>query len=220
MANYDFTGDRLEKLKVYTRSGGENTTPRGPEDILNHENKNVLIVGRPGIGKTLCCTKLLRDWAFNKVFHESPDSKIHFDATFFIKFRAFNAKADLSLRELLTLSEHSPSDHMDDEVWKYVLDNPQRVLIMFDGIDEFKHNSKIGDENFEPKFRKPRRREDAPTRLVRETCDWETSQRSCRFNNHKTHGFVMHRTCFFRQSIRDPRLLVRTSQRIRNQIQC
>ena len=153
IANHDFTGDRLEKLEVYTRSGGENTTPRGPEDILDQKNKNVLIVGRPGIGKTLCCTKLLRDWAFNKVFNESPGSKIHFDATFFIKFRTFNAKADLSLRELLTLSEHSPSDHMDDEVWKYVLDNPQRVLIIFDGIDEFKHNSKIGEENFEPKFR-------------------------------------------------------------------
>ncbi|XP_066028445.1 NACHT, LRR and PYD domains-containing protein 3-like [Pocillopora verrucosa] len=154
IANYDFTGDRQEKMKVYARSSEtKNTTPRGPEDILNHENKNVLIVGRPGIGKTLCCTKLLRDWAFNKVFHDSPDAKIHFDATFFIKFRAFNAAPDLSLRELLTLSEHSPSNHMDDEVWSYILDNPQRVLIIFDGIDEFKHNSKIGEENFEPKFR-------------------------------------------------------------------
>ena len=153
MANYDFTGDRRQKLEVYTRSGGENTTPRGPEDILNNENKNVLIVGRPGIGKTLCCTKLLRDWALNKVFHESSDVKIHFDATFFIKFRAFNAAPDLSLRELLTSSEHSPSDHIDDEVWNYILENPQRVLIIFDGIDEFKHNSKIGEENFEPQFK-------------------------------------------------------------------
>ena len=153
MANYDFTGDRRQKLEVYTRSGGENTTPKGPEDILNHENKNVLIVGRPGIGKTLCCTKLLRDWAFNKVFHESSDDKIHFDAAFFIKFRAFNAATDLSLRELLTLSEHSPSDHIDDEVWNYILENPQRVLLIFDGIDEFKHKSKIGEENFEPQFK-------------------------------------------------------------------
>ena len=153
MANYDFTGDRRQKLEVYTRSGGENTTPRGPEDILNHENKNVLIVGRPGIGKTLCCTKLLRDWAFNKVFHESSDDKIHFDAAFFIKFRAFNAATDLSLRELLTSSEHSRSDHIDDEVWNYILENPQRVLLIFDGIDEFKHNSKIGEENFEPQFK-------------------------------------------------------------------
>ena len=153
MANYDFTGDRRQKLEVYTRSGGENTTPRGPEDILNNENKNVLIVGRPGIGKTLCCTKLLRDWALNKVFHESSDVKIHFDATFFIKFRAFNAATDLSLRELLTSSEHSPSDHIDDEVWNYILENPQRVLLIFDGIDEFKHKSKIGEENFEPQFK-------------------------------------------------------------------
>ena len=154
IANHDFTGDRREDLEVYVRSSETtNTRPRGPEDILNHENKNVLIVGRPGIGKTLCCTKLLRDWAFNKVFHESSDVKIHFDAAFFIKFRAFNAATDLSLRELLTSSEHSPSNHMDDEVWNYILDNPQRVLLIFDGIDEFKHNSKIGKENFEPQFK-------------------------------------------------------------------
>ena len=152
-AKYDFSGGRREKLGVYTRAGEKNTTPRGPEDILNNENKNVLIVGRPGIGKTLCCTKLLRDWAFNKVFHESSDDKIHFDAAFFIKFRAFNAAPDLSLRELLTSSEHSPSNHMDDEVWNYILENPQRVLIIFDGIDEFKPNSKIGEENFEPQFK-------------------------------------------------------------------
>ncbi|CAH3135581.1 unnamed protein product, partial [Pocillopora meandrina] len=153
MANYDFTGDRQQKLEVYARPGEKNTTPRGPEDIINHENKKVLIVGRPGIGKTLCCSKVLRDWAFNKVFHKTPDAKLHFDATFFIKFRAFNAAADLSLRELLTLSEHSPSKHMDDEVWNYVLENPQKVLLVFDGIDEFKQNSKIGEENFDPKFR-------------------------------------------------------------------
>ncbi|XP_058958840.2 NACHT, LRR and PYD domains-containing protein 3-like [Pocillopora verrucosa] len=152
-AEYDFSGVRREKLEVYTRSDEKNTTPRGPEDIINHENKNVLIVGRPGIGKTLCCTKLLRDWAFNRVFHKSSDAKIHFDATFFIKFRAFNAATDLSLRELLTLSEHSSSNHMDDEVWNYILDNPQRILFVFDGIDEFKHYSKIGEENFEPQFR-------------------------------------------------------------------
>ena len=152
-AKYDFSGGRREKLGVYTRAGEKNTTPRGPEDILNNENKNVLIVGRPGIGKTLCCTKLLRDWALNKVFHELSDVKIHFDAAFFIKFRAFNAAPDLSLRKLLTSSEHSPSNHMDDEVWNYILENPQRVLIIFDGIDEFKPNSKIGEENFEPQFK-------------------------------------------------------------------
>ena len=153
MAEYDFTEDRRNNLQIYARSGEKNETPRGPEDILNHENKNILIVGRPGIGKTLCCTKILRDWASNKVFHKTPDDKIHFDAAFFVKFRLFNAATDLSLRELLTRSTYSPRNKLDEEVWNYILENPQKVLLIFDGIDEFKDNSKIGTENEKPQFK-------------------------------------------------------------------
>ena len=153
MAEYDFTEDRRKNLQIYARSGEKNETLRGPEDILNHENKNILIVGRPGIGKTLCCTKILRDWASNKVFHKTPDDKIHFDAAFFVKFRLFNAATDLSLRELLTCSTYSPRNKLDEEVWNYILENPQKVLLIFDGIDEFKDNSKIGTENEKPQFK-------------------------------------------------------------------
>ena len=153
MADYDFTEDRRKNLQIYARSGVKNETLRGPEDILNHENKNILIVGRPGIGKTLCCTKILRDWASNKVFHKTPDNKIHFDAAFFVKFRRFNAATDLSLRELLTRSTYSPRKELDEEVWNYILENPQKVLLIFDGIDEFKDNSKIGTENKKPQFK-------------------------------------------------------------------
>ena len=152
MADYDFTEDRRKNLQIYARSGEKNETPRGPEDILNHENKNILIVGRPGIGKTLCCTKILRDWASNKVFHKTPDNKIHFDAAFFVKFRRFNAATDLSLRELLTRSTYSPRDELDEQVWNYILENPQKVLLIFDGIDEFKFKSEINAEDNEPQF--------------------------------------------------------------------
>ena len=151
MAHYDFTEDRRKNLEIYARSDVKNETPRGPEDILNHENKNILIVGRPGIGKTLCCTKILRDWASNKVFQKTPDDKIHFDAAFFVKFRLFNAATDLSLRELLTRSTYSPE--LDEKVWNYILKNPRKVLLIFDGIDEFKDNSKIGTENKKPQFK-------------------------------------------------------------------
>ena len=152
MADYDFTEDRGKNLEIFARSGVKNETPTGPEDILNHENKNILIVGRPGIGKTLCCTKILRDWASNKVFHKTPDDKIHFDAAFFVKFRLFNAATDLNLRELLTRSTYSPNE-LNEEVWNYILENPQKVLLIFDGIDEFKDNSKIGTENKKPQFK-------------------------------------------------------------------
>ena len=152
MAEYDFTRDRRKNLQIYARSGEKNETPRGPEDILNHENKHILIVGRPGIGKTLFCTKILRDWASNKAFHKTPDNKIHFDAAFFVKFRRFNAATDLSLRELLTRSTYSPRDELDEQVWNYILENPQKVLLIFDGIDEFKFKSEINAEDNEPQF--------------------------------------------------------------------
>ncbi|XP_058958516.2 protein NLRC5-like [Pocillopora verrucosa] len=153
MADYDFTEDRRKNLQIYARSGEKNETLRGPEDILNHENKNILIVGRPGIGKTLCCTKILRDWASNKVFQKPPDDKIHFDAAFFVKFRLFYAATELSLRELLTRSTYSSRDELDVQVWNYIQENPQKVLLIFDGIDEFKFKSEISKKDNEPQFR-------------------------------------------------------------------
>ena len=149
MADNDFTEDRRKNLEIYTRSVEKNERPRGPEDILNHENKNVLIVGRPGIGKTLWCTKILRDWASDKVFHNTPDNKIHFDAAFFVEYRIFKTETDLSLKELLTHSTYSPSNQLNEEVWNYILENPQRVLLIFDGV---KLNSKISTEANKPQF--------------------------------------------------------------------
>ena len=135
-ATYDFTENREEQLKIYPMSRGENSQPKSLEDLLNVENKKVLIVGRAGIGKTLCCTKLLRDWA-------SPGANIHFDAAFFVKFRRFESANDLSLRELLIQSEYFPTNHLDDEVWNHLIENPEGVLILFDGFDEFKLNANM-----------------------------------------------------------------------------
>ena len=141
-AKYNFTTDRQEQLKIYPRSHDEESQPKSLEDLLNNENKKVLIVGRPGIGKTLCCIKLLRDWACEN-FKATSNAQIQFDAAFFVRFRRFNSANDLSLRELLTWSEHSLSDHLDDEVWKYILQHPEGVLILFDGFDEFKDNANM-----------------------------------------------------------------------------
>ncbi|XP_022788614.1 NACHT, LRR and PYD domains-containing protein 3-like [Stylophora pistillata] len=140
-AKYPFTTDRQEQLKVYPKSRNEESQPKSLNDLLNDENKKVLVVGRPGIGKTLCCTKILRDWASNRVFNAT--SKIHFDAAFLVKFRRFDSENHLSLRELLIMSEHSPSNHLDDEVWKHILQHPENVLILFDGFDEFKHGANM-----------------------------------------------------------------------------
>ena len=139
-ATYNFTENREEQLKVYPRSCDTNSQPKSLEDLWNVENKKVLIVGRPGIGKTLFCIELLRDWALDKVFKATSDTKIYFDVAFFVKFRRFNRAKDLSLRELLIQSEYFPTRYMGDGAWNHLLKNPESVLIVFDGFDELKHS--------------------------------------------------------------------------------
>ena len=140
---HDFTENREEQLKVYPRSRDENSQPKSMQDLLDVESKKVLIVGRPGIGKTLCCIKLLRDWALNKDFKATSGAQVHFNAAFFVKFRRFDSAKNLSLKDLLIQSEYYPTRHMDDKVWNHLQKNPEGVLMLFDGFDEFEHNENI-----------------------------------------------------------------------------
>ena len=142
-AKYDFPKDRHEQLKVYPQSNMNKSDLR-PEDIIDAKHKNILVVGRPGIGKTLFCTKLLRDWAFGRAFNKEQNLETCFDAAFLLKFRRFSGAESINLRELLCASEYSTN--LDEEVWNYILQNPTKVLLVFDGIDEFPTKSKIAND--------------------------------------------------------------------------
>ncbi|KAJ7394667.1 positive regulation of MHC class I biosynthetic process [Desmophyllum pertusum] len=153
-AIYKFnTENREEQLKMYPKTRGVNLQPKRREDITDAENKKVLIVGRAGIGKTLFCTKFLRDWASERLFNEK------FAVVFLLKLRKFNSvfETHLNLRELLNKSEYLRTD-CPDEVWNYIRDNPHKVLLIFDGIDEFIDNSSIKNEDTNADFRTAKKR--------------------------------------------------------------
>ena len=140
-AKHDFTGNREEQLKVYPPSK-KTAKPISREKIIDGESKKILVVGRPGIGKTLFLTKWIRDWALDIAFN-------NFDFLFFLKFRKFNSdETPLSLRDLLSRSEYSETERLSDQVWSHVLTKPEKVLIFFDGLDEFLNRSKIANALF------------------------------------------------------------------------
>ena len=143
-AYYHFPKNRREQLKVYAKPETK-LSPNSPGDIVDHLHKNILIVGRPGIGKTLFCTKFLRLWASDRLFEEAQNSELRFDVAFLVKFRRLNFTAELNLRELLDYSEFSPN--MTDEVWHYILENPSKVLFIFDGIDEYSARKEIQEDD-------------------------------------------------------------------------
>ena len=141
--------DREKRLGEYTRrKPRENSQPTLPADIFGAEKQKILVVGRPGIGKTMFSTKIIRDWASDDLFKEAQKSPVDFKVAFLIKLKRFNSKQDekLSLRELLSHSEYSAKD-LSEEVWTYIRQNPNKVLVIFDGLDEYSGKTKIDDKS-------------------------------------------------------------------------
>ena len=147
-ANPEFSGDRQEQLKVYPESNANlQLNSSGliqPQNVLDAQLRTFLVCGRPGIGKTIFCTKTLRDWASSDTgaLIEAQNLQLRFVVAFLLKFRRFNStKSSLTLRELLDYAEYSES--LNDAVWEYVCQNPTKVLLIFDGIDEFNAKSNL-----------------------------------------------------------------------------
>ena len=138
---HDFAEDRLKQLKEYPPDAKDCKFAE-PEHILDQDHKNVLVVGRPGIGKTLFSTKLFRLWASGEAFNGDRDHKADFNVVFLVKFRRFNNNnAKLSLRDLLARAETVQS--LDDAVWDFIKEKPSKVLLIFDGLDEYSRKEDI-----------------------------------------------------------------------------
>ena len=129
--------DRWEQLKEYPPDAKDCQFAK-PEDILDEEHKNVLVVGRPGIGKTSLSTKALRLWASGEAFNAD------FNVVFLVKFRRFNGDVKLTLRELLAGAE--TVQRLDDSVWEFVQNHATKVLLIFDGLDEYPRKEELNTQ--------------------------------------------------------------------------
>ncbi|XP_044176776.1 nucleotide-binding oligomerization domain-containing protein 2-like [Acropora millepora] len=128
--------DRWKQLKEYPPDAKDCKFAK-PADILDENHKNVLVVGRPGIGKTTLSTNMLRLWASGEAFNV-------FEVGFLVKVRRFNEKAKFNLRELLAGAEKV--QRLDDSVWEFVQNESTKVLLIFDGLDEYSRKEEINTQ--------------------------------------------------------------------------
>ena len=107
--------------------------------------RKILVVGRPGIGKSLLCTKLSRDWSEGGLLCDSTGDR-NFEHLFLFPFRWFNTERTekISLKQLMGLL--CPEGDIDNELFQYMLDNPEKVMLLFDGLDEFKYHENCLEE--------------------------------------------------------------------------
>ena len=102
------------------------------QDTKDQSPRTILVVGRPGIGKTVLTKKIMYDWAKGDVdfYHEK--------IVFILKFRFFSIHQyqTVSLKEFLRFGTNLNEEEFE-EIFNMVSRSPEKVIIIFDGLDEF-----------------------------------------------------------------------------------
>ncbi len=98
--------------------------------------KTILVVGRPGIGKTLLTKKIFYQW------QQQANDFWHDKMVILIRFRNFNdAMNKTSLREMLRHCDRcSMSTGDSNSIYEYICLFPNHLILIFDGLDELKIN--------------------------------------------------------------------------------
>ena len=142
----EYTG-RRDRLVDYSRVSG--TQVKESQEIFfrtvddESNPKRILLTGKAGIGKSLFCQKLLRDWANDELFKPGPRSRDQFPDFVFaylLTFRQLSllGEQNVSLQDILnccTLLDDQCCN--DDLLLQYLVNHPEEVLIIMDGFDEY-----------------------------------------------------------------------------------
>ncbi|XP_068575543.1 uncharacterized protein [Cebidichthys violaceus] len=125
---------RPKKLRTYIP---ENKAETSPSDLLK-KGRNILLVGKPGIGKTAVTHQMLKLWAERD--NEELDYMFYFD---------MRKKSDIKNLEDLLFGEFSEPDEGKEEVLQDIKNDSDNVTLIFDGITNLSHHPSVVEKILE-----------------------------------------------------------------------
>ena len=148
LSQYDQTNETLVRKRHLCQYGQVSGEPvKHCREIFIRTDGNVkhpesiLLTGKAGIGKTLFCQKLIRDWADGKLFQSQTNVQVpDFKFAYLLTFRQLNLLGDdrVTLREILNRSSVlDDRSNIDESLFQYIVDHAEDVLIIIDGYDEY-----------------------------------------------------------------------------------
>ena len=111
------------------------------EELLTSNDRFFLLRGIAGIGKTSLLDCLMFKWASGELWH-GKDNQPHFDFVFRFNCRELNLYEDNCLCVEDLFKCHYP-DTFDHICFKDMRKNAERILIILDGLDEFRDIDKL-----------------------------------------------------------------------------
>ncbi|XP_028427818.1 protein NLRC5-like isoform X1 [Perca flavescens] len=131
LKNKKMKKSRPKKLRTYIP---EVKADISPSDLLK-KHENILLVGKPGIGKTALAHEMLKLWA-------ERDNKV-LDYMFYFDMReTSDIRKDTSLEDLL-FSVFSEPDEGKEEVLQDIKQNCDNVTLIFDGVKDLCSSSVV-----------------------------------------------------------------------------
>ncbi|XP_016117165.1 uncharacterized protein [Sinocyclocheilus grahami] len=115
---------RPKKLRAYIPNEEQALSP---EDLLRWQDKNILIIGKPGVGKTTVVQEMLRLWA------EKDDRQIDY-MFYFDESVLAHSSSTASLEALLFDVYIKPMEKYRKEVFQDIEENSENVVIVFDCV--------------------------------------------------------------------------------------
>ncbi|XP_008394465.1 NACHT, LRR and PYD domains-containing protein 4B-like isoform X1 [Poecilia reticulata] len=116
---------RSKKLRPYIP---ESKPEISPSDLLKH-NKNIILVGKPGMGKTVLSHEMLRLWS-------ERDNK-DLDYMFYFDMRELtNIPPTMGLEDLL-FNVYCEPDEGKDEILTDMKSHSDNLIIILDGVTDF-----------------------------------------------------------------------------------
>ncbi|XP_070964774.1 uncharacterized protein [Oncorhynchus clarkii lewisi] len=123
---------RPKKLKSFIPVAKQETSPT---DLLKTPKRRILLVGKPGIGKTAVAHQMLNLWAQKD--HRELDYMFYFDV------RDISPSTHPMRLEDLLFNMYSEPEESREEVLQDIKKNSENVVIIFDGITDLSSHSVI-----------------------------------------------------------------------------